>query len=140
MARPKTQLTTASVTAFLNGIKDEQVRQDCRAIAAIMKDTTQASVRMWGPSIVGFGTYRCVYANGREAEWMLTAFSPRKKNITLYIGGWFSGYEAMRAKLGPSAGSKGWIYIKRLADVDVPALKKLVAASVKHVRQTEPQS
>ena len=140
MAELKTQLTAASVSGFLNDIKDEQVRKDCRAIARIMQGATKARGRVWGSSIVGFGTRRCVYADGREAEWMLTAFAPRKQNITLYIAGGFRGYEGLKARLGKHACGKGCVYIKRLSDVDVPTLKKLVAASVKLARKTEPRS
>ena len=140
MAEPKTQLSGASVDAFLNAIEDEQVRRDCRAIATIMRAATKAQPRMWGSSIVGFGTRRCVYADGREADWMLAAFSPRKQNITLYILGGFRGYEGLRSRLGKHTCGKSCVYIKRLSDVDVPTLKKLVAASVKHARKTEPRS
>src|SRR5262245_34391071 len=86
MAEAKTKLTNASVDDFLDTIKSEQVRDDCRTIAGIMQKATKAAPRMWGSSIVGFGTYRCTYASGREAEWPLTGFSPRKQNITLYLG------------------------------------------------------
>ena len=86
MAEPKTKLTGASVADFFDRIENDQVRDDCRTIAGIMQKATRAPARMWGSSIVGFGTQRCTYANGREAEWMLTAFSPRKQNITLYLG------------------------------------------------------
>ena len=140
MAEPKTQLTAASVEAFFNAIKDEQVRKDCSTIATIMRGATKAQPRMWGSSIVGFGTRRCVYANGREADWMLIAFSPRKQNITLYIMGGFREFEELRSRLGTHTGGKSCVYIKRLSDVDVPTLKKLVAASVKHARRTEPRA
>ena len=140
MPELKTKLTTASVDDFLDAIANEQVRDDCRTIAGIMEKATRAPARMWGTSIVGFGSRRYQYANGKEAEFMLTAFSPRKQNITLYIMGGFRGYEGLRSKLGKHTRGKACVYIKRLSDVDVPTLKKLVAASVKHARTTEPRS
>jgi hypothetical protein len=138
MAEPKTKLTNASVADFLNAIKDEQVRKDCWTIAEIMERATKAKPQMWGASIVGFGTCRQKYANGKEATWMATAFSPRKQNITLYIAGGFKGYGELRAKLGKAAGGKSCIYVKRLSDFHLPTLAKLVKASVEHVRKTQP--
>src|SRR4029079_2752135 len=86
MPEAKTKLTGASVDDFLDAIENDQIRDDCRTIAGIMAKAAKAPPRMWGTSIVGFGTQRTTYASGREAEWMLTAFSPRKQNITLYLG------------------------------------------------------
>jgi hypothetical protein len=132
----KTTASLASVTEFYNSIPDDGVRDDCRAIARVMSQATKANAKMWGANIVGFGTYRCTYANGQEAEWMITAFSPRQKNITLYISPGFEGREALLEKLGPHSCGKSCVYIKRLSDVHMPTLKKLVAASVRHVRRT----
>ena len=138
MAEPKTKVNDASVDGFLNSIEDDQVRQDCRAIADIMQKATKAKPRMWGASIVGFGTYRCTYANGREADWMVTAFSPRKQDITLYLMGGFAGQDELMAALGKHSCGKSCVYIKRLSDVHLPTLKKLVNASVQHVKKTNP--
>ena len=85
MPEPKTKLTDASVEDFIDAIENDQVRDDCRTIAGIMQKAAKAPPRMWGASIVGFGTAKYRYANGKEAEFMLTAFSPRKQNITLYL-------------------------------------------------------
>ena len=93
MAEPKTKPTDEPVADYLNAIKSEHVRQDCWAIVKLMQDATKAEPKMWGSSIVGFGTYHYVYASGREGDWMLTAFSPRKQNITLYIMGGFEEYD-----------------------------------------------
>ncbi len=136
MAELKTKLNDASVDDFLNAIKDEQVRQDCRTIAEIMRKATNAEPKMWGSSIVGFGSYHYKYASGREGDWMLTAFSPRKQNITLYIFGGFEGYDELMAQLGKHSCGKACIYIKRLSDVHLPTLKKLIKASVKHMLKT----
>jgi Domain of unknown function (DU1801) len=133
MAELKTKRNDASVGDFLDAIKDEQVRNDCRTIADIMEKATKAKPQMWGPGIVGFGSRRYKYASGREIDWMLIAFSPRKQNITLYISSGFEGYDELTAKLGKHSCGKGCLYIKRLSDVHLPTLKKLINASVKHM-------
>src|SRR3990172_1272587 len=126
MAELKTQKTAASVSSFLNAIKDDQVRKDCKTIAGIMQKATKARPAMWGSSIVGFGTLNYTYASGREVEWMMTGFSPRKQNITLYIMAGFDKYDDLMAKLGTYSCGKSCLYIKRLSDVHVPTLTKLV--------------
>lgn len=131
----KTQATNASVSGFLSSIADESVRKDCRTIAGIMEKATGEKPRMWGANIVGFGTYRYEYSGGREAEWMITAFAPRKQNITLYIMPGFEERDELLARLGPHACGKSCLYIKRLSDVHVPTLEKLVKRSVDHMRQ-----
>ena len=136
MAEPKTKLNSASVDDFLNAIKDDQVRKDCWAIVDIMRKATKAKPQMWGASIVGFGTCRYKYASGREAEWMLTAFSPRKQNITLYIGSGFDGRDQLMAQLGKYSCGKGCVYVKRLSEIHLPTLAKLVKASVEHMLKT----
>ncbi|MCG3160142.1 MAG: hypothetical protein JMDDDDMK_01178 [Acidobacteria bacterium] len=138
MAELKTKLNDASVDDFLNAIKDEQVRQDCWAIAEIMRKATKAEPKMWGSSIVGFGSYRYKYASGREGDWMQVAFSPRKQNISLYITSGFEGRDELLAKLGKHSCGKGCVYIKRLSDIHLPTLRKLINASVKHMLKTNP--
>ena len=138
MPEPKTKRTGASVDAFLDAIGNDHVRDDCRAIAAIMEKATKAPARMWGSSIVGFGTRRLRYANGKEAEFMLTAFSPRKQNITLYLTPKLDEHRDLLAKLGTHSCGKGCLYIKRLSDVHVPTLTKLVRASVADMRKEQP--
>jgi hypothetical protein len=138
MAELKTKRNDASVDDFLDSIKDEQVRKDCRTIAEIMQKTTKAKPQMWGSSIVGFGSFRYKYASGREGDWMLAAFSPRKQNITLYIWPGFEGYGELMAQLGKHSCGKACIYIKRLSDVHLPTLKKLINGSVKHMLKTNP--
>ena len=131
MAEIQTKATKASVGDFLNSIKEEQKRKDCWAIADIMKKATKAEPQMWGPSIVGFGSFIYKYADGREMDWMLVAFSPRKANITLYIYGDFEGYDELMAELGSYQCGKSCVYIKRLSDVHLPTLKKLIQTSVR---------
>jgi hypothetical protein len=137
MPEPKTKLTGASVEAFLDSIESDQVRDDCRTIAGIMEKAAKAPPRMWGSSIIGFGTQTCTYADGRKAEWMLTALSPRKQNITLYLGH-LDQHRDMLGKLGTHSCGKGCVYIKRLSDVHMPTLTKLVKSSVALARMSQP--
>ena len=113
MAELKTKQTDASVDAFLNGIAEDTRRQDCFTLVQIMKKATRAEPRMWGASIVGFGTYRYRYASGREGDWPIIAFSPRKQDLTLYIGSGFARYAELLAKLGRCKTAKSCLYIKR---------------------------
>lgn len=131
MAELKTKKTTASVKDFLNAITNEQVREDCFRIAAIMETATKAKPKMWGASIVGFGEYHYVYASGREGDWMIAGFSPRKQNLTLYVMPGVDQYPELMASLGTFTTGKSCIYIKRLSDIHVPTLKKLLAAAVR---------
>jgi hypothetical protein len=135
MPEAKTKLTGASVDDFLDAIENDQIRDDCRTIAGIMAKAAKAPPRMWGTSIVGFGTQRTTYASGREAEWMLTAFSPRKQNITLYLGH-LDEQRDLLDKLGTHSCGKGCLYIKRLSDVHLPTLTKLVKSSVALARKS----
>lgn len=136
MAEPKTRPTTASVPAFLAKVKDAGVREDCETIVALMSAITKAPPVMWGTSIVGFGVYRYKYATGREGDWPLTSFSPRAKQLVLYVMPGCDGYDAMVAALGPAKCSGSCIYVKRLAELNLPALKKLMKASVAHLKKT----
>jgi hypothetical protein len=136
MAELKTKLTDASVTEYLNAIENDQVRQDCWVILEIMQDATKAKPKMWGDSIVGFGMYHYVYASGREGDWPLIGFSPRKQNITIYIMAGFEEYEELLARLGKHTRAKSCLYIKRLSDIHLPTLKKLIQTSVDHMIAT----
>lgn len=135
MAELKTKKNDASVEDFLNTIKDEQIRADCFEISKLMSQVTKAEPKMWGSSIVGFGQYHYKYASGRENDWMLVGFSPRKQNITLYIMAGFDRYDELLAQLGKFTTGKSCLYIKKLADVDKKVLKKLVTESVKVMKQ-----
>jgi hypothetical protein len=136
MAELKTKVNNASVADFLNAIDDEQVRQDCWVMVEIMEAATKAKPQMWGSTIVGFGSYHYVYASGRDGDWPLIGFSPRKQNITLYLMGGFEQHGELLAKLGKHSTAKACLYIKRLSDVHLPTLKKLVQASVKYMIKT----
>ena len=140
MAENKTQKTKASVTDFINGIADESRRKDCRAVLKLMKDATGAPARMWGPSIVGFGDLRYTYASGREGDWFLTGFSPRKDNLTLYLIPDLRAHTARLKKLGKHTTGGSCLYIRRLADVDQGVLKQLIDEGVKAARAFSQQS
>jgi hypothetical protein len=131
----KTKVNKASVEGFLNKVKDEAVRNDCFEILKIMKQVTKEEPKMWGSSIVGFGSYHYKGAGGREGDWMLTGFSPRKQNLTLYLMGGLNTQTALLKKLGKHKTSVGCLYIKKLDDVDKKVLKELVQASVKRMKQ-----
>lgn len=131
----KTKQTDASVAAFLETVTDDDRRQDCLAVSALMQDVTKSEPKMWGSNMIGFGTYHYKYESGREGDWFITGFSPRKQNLTLYIMAGFDRYDALLAKLGKFKTGKSCLYVKRLSDVDPGVLRQLVAASVKHMQQ-----
>jgi hypothetical protein len=136
MAELKTKPTKQSVKDFVDAIKDEQQRKDCRTVSRIMKRITKANPKMWGPGMVGFGSYHYKYASGREGDWFLTGFAPRKQNLTLYIMAGFKEYSALLKKLGKHKISKSCLYIKRLDDVDMDVLTQLIEESVAYVRKS----
>lgn len=131
----KTTPTGASVKAFIDAVPDPARRRDCRTVMKLMKAATGASPKMWGPSIVGYGTYHYKYASGREGDWPLTGFSPRKQDLTLYIMSGFAGQAALMKKLGRHKTGSSCLYIKRLADIDLEVLERVVRASVDDVRK-----
>ena len=135
MAEAKTKPTNQSVASFIKKIPDPQTREDCFAIAKLMKEATHSEPRMWGSAIVGFGTRRIQYAGGREGDWPLIAFSPRKQNLTLYIMSGSDGHTELLKKLGKHSVGGGCLYIKRLSDIDPPTLKKLIRESVKQKKR-----
>src|SRR3990172_5009026 len=131
MAELKTKQTKASVEKFLNSVKDEKKREDSFKILELMKKITKEEPKMWGPSIIGFGNYHYKYASGREGDWFLTGFSPRKQNLTLYIMSYLEKHKDLIKKLGKHKTGKGCLYINKLVDVDMNVLKELITASVK---------
>ena len=133
-AKMKTVPTAANVDAFIDAVEDPRKREDSRAIAAMMAEVTGAPARMWGSSIVGFGSYHYRYASGREGDFMETGFSPRKRALTLYIMAGFSDYGELLAKLGKHTTGRSCLYIKRLADIDQDVLREMVAQSVRYIR------
>jgi hypothetical protein len=131
MAELKTKPTNANVTKFLNSVADKTRREDCFAVLEMMQDVTKEEPTMWGSSIVGFGRYRYEYESGREGEWPITGFSPRKGDLTLYIMPGFEIAPDLMERLGKYKTGKSCLYIKKLADVDRKVLKQLIQKSVR---------
>ena len=133
MAELKTKPNEQSVEAFLNSVEDEKKRQDCFTVLEMMKQITKAEPQMWGTSMVGFGTYHYKYESGREGDWFVAGFSPRKQNLTLYIMAGFSRYDELLSKLGKFKTGKSCLYINKIEDVDLKTLKELIKQSVAYV-------
>ena len=131
MAENKTKPTKGSVTAFLNKIKDQPLRDDCFAILAMMQKVSNSKPVMWGSAIIGFGTYHYVYESGREGDTVIIGFSPRKQNISIYLMGGLNNVEVELSKLGKYKTGKGCLYIKRLSDVNPEVLKKVFTKAFK---------
>jgi len=135
MAENKTIENKASVSAFLNSIDDPRRRSDAKKVAAIMRRVTGKPPRIWGTSIVGYGKYHYKYASGREGDFMLVGFSPRKQNLAVYIMPGFEEFQALMKKLGKYKTGKSCLYIKNLEDVDLTVLEKLIERSVRAMRK-----
>ena len=140
MAEAKTKRTKASVDDFIMSLDREQVRDDCRTLVRIMHDATGCDPEMWGTSIVGFGSRWWTGASGKRAEWMLTAFSPRKANLTIYLWPQFDGRQELLDTLGKHSRGKGCLYIKKLSDVQLDTLEQLIARSVASAQDGDPLS
>ena len=133
-AELKTKLNDASVEKFIESIEDEVKRDDCYEVIKLMKQITRKEPKMWGTSIVGFGTYHYKYASGREGDWLEVGFSPRKQNLTLYVMNGINKHKELLKKLGKHKTGKGCLYIKSLDQVDKNVLKELVKKSVTEMR------
>jgi hypothetical protein len=136
MATRKTHANKASAAEFLKSIEDPRVREDSRAISRIMQAATGARPRMWGSNLVGFGIHRRLESNGRIAEWMLIAFSPRRTHITLYIMDGLGQHGTLLAKLGPHSVGQACLHVKRLSELRLPVLTKIIEASVQNRKRT----
>ena len=136
MTELKTKRNKGDVEAFLNNVSDEKKREDSFKVLELMKRVTRKEPEMWGDSIVGFGSYHYKYASGREGDWFVTGFSPRKQNLTLYIMSGFDEYDQLLSKLGKHSTGKSCLYIKKIEDVDVDVLTELVKKSVEHMEKT----
>jgi hypothetical protein len=130
MAELKTKATAKSVAKFLAAIADETRRDDCQAIADMMAKVTKAEPKMWGTAIVGFGDYHYVYESGRENDWFMVGFSPRKKEISVYLMGGLKHQADLLPKLGKHKVGGGCLYINKLEDVDFAVLTKMVKGAV----------
>lgn len=138
MAELKTKENDASVKDFINTIEDEQKRKDCFALIDMMQDITGEEAKMWGTSIVGFGTYHYKYDSGREGDFMTVGFSPRKQALTLYIMAGFSRYDELMQRLGKFKTGKSCLYVKKLEDIDEKVLRELIKSSVKFIKDKYP--
>ncbi len=136
MAELKTKQNDQNVEKFLNGLTDENKRRDCFTILEMMQQITKAEPKMWGSSMIGFGSYHYKYETGREGDRFLTGFSPRKQNLTLYIMAGFEQYDELLKKLGKHKTGKSCLYINKIEDVDLLTLKKLIQQSVKRMTKT----
>jgi len=134
MAENKTKPTAKSVPEFLEQIEDPTRKADCIAIADLMERLSGSKPKMWGDAIVGFGDYRYKYASGREGDWFLAGFSPRKQNLTVYIMGYLEYYPDHLERLGKFKHGKGCLYIKKLEDIDMNVLEDLIASSIQRLK------
>ena len=130
MTENKTKATEASVESYLSAIEDEARRKDCEALAQLMTKATKQPPKMWGTSIVGFGSYHYKYESGREGDSCLTGFSSRKSDISVYLLASFPRREELLSKLGKYKVGGGCLYIRKLSDVDLKVLEQLVVGSV----------
>ena len=137
MAEQKTKPSSVSVEAFLDRIADETRRADCKTLVKVMKRVTGAKPVMWGPSIVGFGSYHYKYASGHEGDACLVGFAPRKTDLSIYIMSGFAGRETLLKKLGKHKSAKACLYIKKVADIDLAVLEELVRSSVDDIKTRE---
>jgi|SRR5690554_996063 len=133
---PKTVPTDQNPTDYINAVEDPKRRDDCLRLLQIFEEEVGAPAVMWGDAIVGFGTYHYVYASGTEGDWPLAGFSPRKRNISLYIMSGFEGAEDIMSRLGKHKTGKSCLYINTLADIDESALRELIQRSLTYLKAT----
>lgn len=126
MAELKTKKTELSVEAFLKKITEPQKQKDAFAIMALMEKATKAKGKMWGSAIIGFGDRVLKYESGRELDWFVMGFSPRKQNFALYIPGAVEKQQALLKKLGKHKTGKGCLYVNKLEEVELPVLKEII--------------
>jgi hypothetical protein len=138
MAETKTKPTAASVEMHIAAIANAQQRSDALALVALMQRATQHEPRMWGPSIVGFGSYHYQYASGHEGDAALAGFAVRKSEFAIYIVSGFEGQQDLLDRLGKHKTAKACLYVKRLADVDIQVLEELLARSVAEMKRRYP--
>lgn len=138
MYEQKTKETDSNVTAFIEMVENPKKRADAYALLNIFSETTGFPAKMWGSSIIGFGSYHYKYKSGHEGDAPLVGFSPRKANISLYFATGDADREALLIRLGKYTAGKGCVYIKRISDIDVEVLKELITQSVVFLRETYP--
>ena len=140
MAQNKTQATPQKVSEFIAGVEDTRKRAECKELMKLMRETTGKRATMWGSNIVGFGKYHYKYASGREGDFFLTGFSPRKQALTIHIINGFQPHAKLMEKLGKFKTGKSCLYVKSLDNIDRSVLAKLVQASVEYMRKKYPDS
>lgn len=138
MSEVKTKPTKESVHSFINSFESSEKRNDCFAILKMMQEITGEEPRMWGSSIIGFGQYHYQYKSGREGNWPLTGFSPRKNTLSLYLMNGLKHYEAQLAELGRHKTGKACLYIKNLSDINQSVLEEMIRSSVEYMKQKYP--
>ncbi len=131
---PKTKPTPVSPKKYVAAVENEQKRKDAEWLMQMMAEVTGEPPKMWGPSIIGFGTYHYVYESGREGDTMITGFSPRKAAISIYLISGVAREAELLGQLGKYKTGKSCLYVKRLSDVNTDVLRELVASSVEKVR------
>lgn len=139
MSDLKTRPTGASVEAFIEAVEHPRRREDARTLLELMHRVTGEEPVMWGPSIVGYGSYHYRYASGQEADWPVVGFSPRKQNLSIYIMTGFEASDALLSRLGKHKTGKSCLYVNKLADVDLEVLETLVRASVAEMKRMYPE-
>lgn len=138
MAKNKTTQTSISVDDYISAIKDETMRKDSFSLTQLIKKQTGLESKMWGPSIVGFGSHHYKYESGREGDSPNIAFSPRASSIAIYLSGNFDDRETLLQKFGKYKSDKGCVHIKTLAEIDKDVLKKMIANHIKHIKELYP--
>ena len=135
MSELKTRQNDGDVDAYLDSVENPRRRDDALRVLTLMREITGEVPRMWGSSIVGFGSYHYTYASGREGDWPVVGFAPRKQNLVLYIMPGFAGYEALLARLGKHRTGKSCLYVNKLDDIDPDVLEELVRESVADMKR-----
>lgn len=135
MAENKTKATTSSVSDYIARIPDEERRRDCDLLVKLMKGITKEPATMWGSSIVGFGKYHYKYESGREGEMCLTGFSSRKPNISIYLVAEGASQKKLLSQLGKHEMAKACLYVRRMSDIEIDVLGKLIVGSIDEVRK-----
>lgn len=138
MSDLKTRATDASVEAFIDAVDHPRRREDARTLLELMQRVTGEEPVMWGPSIVGYGSYHYRYASGQEADWPVVGFSPRRQNLSIYIMTGFEESDELLSRLGKHKTGKSCLYVNKLADVDLDVLETLVRASVAEMKRRYP--
>jgi hypothetical protein len=138
MAENKTKPGKQSVPEFISKVEDEQMRKDCQELSRFMEKLTGQKPVLWGDSIVGFGSYHYKYASGREGDSCLTGFSPRKQNLSIYTNCYLEENDQVTKSLGKFKNGKSCIYVKKLADIDMKVLEKILLSSIKQLRERYP--